>query len=431
MILYSTSNRDLRISFRDSVIKGLADDGGLYMPLNIKRLPESFFMSMHKSSFTEIAFRVADALLENEIPSGDLKEIIESCMDFRPEMRMLEEKFYVLELFHGPTLAFKDFGARFMAGVLSYFNRDNNDITVLVATSGDTGSAVANGFHNVKGIKVVLLYPSGRVSLIQEQQLTTLGGNITAVEVNGSFDDCQSLVKRAFADRTLREELRLTSANSINIARLIPQSFYYYYAYSVLKKVDFPLVFSVPSGNLGNLTGGLIAMRMGLPVHKFIAAVNDNDVFPEYLESGIFAPKPSLRTISNAMDVGNPSNLSRIQDLFGNDHKIINSVIFSRSYNDPMTETAIKEVFDKYGYLLDPHGAVGYLAIKGYLKKFPGSYNTVLLETAHPAKFPDVAGRAAGIAVPVPERLAICMEKEKKAVFLENSYEQFRSLLLS
>lgn len=421
------------------------------MPLNIPVLPGSFFKNIDKLSFKEISFRVAGALLDKEIPEENLWEIIESCMNFRPEVRDLEIKSpdanslkiknqdsrsYVLELFHGPTLAFKDFGARFMAGVLSYFHKGGGDITVLVATSGDTGSAVANGFQNVKGVRVVLLYPSGKVSRIQEQQLTTLGGNIVAVEVNGSFDDCQSLVKRAFADFELRESMKLTSANSINIARLIPQSFYYHYAYSRLKLYSagnqkrVPLIFSVPSGNLGNLTGGLIAMRMGLPVHKFIAAVNANDVLPEYLQSGRFTPKPSVRTISNAMDVGNPSNLSRIRELFGDDHRMIGSVVFSRSYSDSMTIRAIREVYDKHGYLLDPHGAVGYLGIQDYLEKYPGVYNTVLLETAHPAKFPETVKKATGVEVALPERLSACLAKEKKALFIENCYEELKRRLI-
>ncbi len=470
MILYSTSNRNNKVSFREGVIKGISDDGGLYMPVNIPKLPDSFYSDIHKYNFKEIAFKVSSALLENEIPDEDLWGIIDSCMNFQPEVKSLEatspgiknpdSRSYVLELFHGPTLAFKDFGARFMAGVLSYFNskewekdsgksnkdctRSANrggtgntpDITVLVATSGDTGSAVANGFQNVKGVRVVLLYPSGKVSRIQEQQLTTLGGNIVAVEVNGSFDDCQSLVKRAFADFELRESMKLTSANSINIARLIPQSFYYHYAYSRLKLYSagnqkrVPLIFSVPSGNLGNLTGGLIAMRMGLPVHKFIAAVNANDVLPEYLQSGRFTPKPSVRTISNAMDVGNPSNLSRIRELFGDDHRMIGSVVFSRSYSDSMTIRAIREVYDKHGYLLDPHGAVGYLGIQDYLEKYPGVYNTVLLETAHPAKFPETVKKATGVEVALPERLSACLAKEKKALFIENCYEELKRRLI-
>ncbi|MDD4639346.1 MAG: threonine synthase [Bacteroidales bacterium] len=476
MILYSTCNKREKVTFRDAVIKGIADDGGLYMPLNIPVLPESFFKNINKLSFKEISFRVVDALLEKEIPEEDLWEIIESCMNFRPEVRDLEDnspktnslkvnssnsRIYVMELFHGPTLAFKDFGARFMAGMLSYFNRGDweektgnrggnvagwgnvdlavgsrQNITVLVATSGDTGSAVANGFHNVPGVRVVLLYPSGRVSKIQEQQLTTLGGNITAVEVNGSFDDCQSLVKRAFADMELRSRVKLTSANSINIARLIPQSFYYHYAYSRIKLYSavnqkrVPLIFSVPSGNLGNLTGGLIAMRMGLPVHKFIAAGNANDVLPDYLQSGRFTPKPSVRTISNAMDVGNPGNLSRIRELFGNDHKMIGSVVFSRSNSDSMTIRAIREVYEKHGYLLDPHGAVGYLAIQDYLEKYPGVYNTVLLETAHPAKFTETFKSATGVEVALPERLSACLAKEKKAVYMENSYEELKRRLV-
>ncbi len=440
MILYSTGNRNIRVSFREGVIKGISDDGGLFMPLSIPRLPGSFYSNIQKYDFKEIAFKVSSALLENEIPDNDLRKIIDGCFNFEPEIKELEEGHYILELFHGPTLAFKDFGARFMAGVLSYFNSGNwkenpknsdGDITVLVATSGDTGSAVANGFHNVPGVRVVLLYPSGRVSKIQEQQLTTLGGNITAVEVNGSFDDCQNLVKRAFADPELRSRAWLTSANSINIARLIPQSFYYHYAYSRLKNRDLPLIFSVPSGNLGNLTGGLIAMKMGLPVHKFIAAVNSNDVLPEYLQSGRFTPKPSVQTISNAMDVGNPSNLSRIRDLFGDDHKLIGSVVLSKSYSDSQTISAIREVYEKHGNLLDPHGAVGYLAIQDYLKKYPGVYNTVLLETAHPAKFAETVKSATGVEVAIPERLSVCLAKEKKAVFLENSFENFRSFLLS
>ena len=320
MIYYSTNNKNQRVSLREAVIQGLAPDNGLYMPESIPVLSASFFESLSQLSFQEIGFRVAKSLIGEDIPTNELKRIVDHTIQFDAPLVEIERDVFSLELFHGPTLAFKDFGARFLSGLLGYFaNQQDKEITILVATSGDTGSAVANGFLNVPGTKVIVLYPSGKVSDIQEKQFTTLGGNITALEIDGTFDDCQRLVKQAFMDEELKRKLFLTSANSINIARLIPQSFYYFHAYAQLKDKQSEIVFSVPSGNFGNLTAGLFAKRMGLPIHKFIAATNRNDIVPKYLQTKLFSPRPSVQTISNAMDVGNPSNFARILDLYQSD----------------------------------------------------------------------------------------------------------------
>ena len=458
MKFFSTNNKNNLVSFKEAVLKGIADDGGLFLPKEIPQLSIEFFKEINKYSFTEIAYKVSKILLEDEIPDKDLEKIIEDSINFDvPLIKLLassstspswNDSLNVLELFHGPTLAFKDFGARFMAKALSYFspqsrdglpNQENkNEITILVATSGDTGSAVANGFLNADGIKVILLYPSGKVSLIQEKQLTTLNGNITALEIEGTFDDCQRLVKQAFADEAIKGALILSSANSINIARLIPQSFYYFFAYSQLEPAgrqagnkSKQLVFSVPSGNFGNLTGGILAKKMGLPVYQFIAALNINDVFLNYLNKGTFEPKNSKRTISNAMDVGNPSNFFRIKSLFNDSHKEIKELIHGASFSDKQTKTAIKEVFSEFNYIMDPHGAVGYLALKEFIKdRKPGSINGIILETAHPAKFQDDVKDILKIKVEMPERLKHCLEKEKKSIMLSNGFEEFKSFLL-
>jgi len=505
------------------------------MPQSLPHFSPEFIKNLRGLSFSELSFRLAREILADEISSGeiperDLERIVYNALNFDAPLKDLGNNTYVLELFHGPTLAFKDFGARFLAGIISHFGLERT--VVLVATSGDTGSAVANGFHNVPGVDVVILYPSGKVSKIQEQQLTTLGGNVTALEVNGTFDDCQRMVKEAFADTSLRKRLNLSSANSINIARLLPQSFYYFYAAAQLATRDSqlsgvrshlsgsrshlsgsashlsgstshlpgstshlpgstthlsgstshlsgstthlsgsashlsgsashlsggpsyqaderPLLFSVPSGNFGNLTAGLFAMQMGLPVHRFIAAVNSNDIFPNYLQTGKFEPKPSIPTLSNAMDVGNPSNFARIQALFGN-AAAAGKVIFSHSYSDPQTLEAIREIYTQHSYLMDPHGAVGYLALQEYLHQQgsshkadcstqtsrlhqtsrsyelggshqpsgstqPNSFNSIILETAHPAKFAETVKRATGVEVPIPEALARCLRLEKQS----------------
>lgn len=431
MKLYSTNDRNKLVSFREAVIKGISEDGGLFMPLSLPKMPEAFFERINILDLQDIAFAVSRTLLKDEIPDYDMFGIIRRAFTFTAPLVNLGKDKYVLELFHGPTLAFKDFGARFLAETLSYFNKDENkELVILVATSGDTGSAVANGFHNIPGVSVVLLYPSGKVSRIQEQQLTTLGGNVTALEIKGTFDDCQRMVKQAFADEELKSRVRISSANSINIARLLPQSFYYHYAYSQVEDREKGVVFSVPSGNFGNLTAGLFAKEMGLPVHKFIAAVNSNDIFPHFLQTGEFKPKTSVQTISNAMDVGNPSNFARIYSLFGGCADSIKDVIYSRSYTDQQTQNAIREVNEKSGYLIDPHGAVGYLALNDYLQDNPGSYSSIVLETAHPAKFKDIVEKSSGTAVAVPKNLEQCLNKIKRSTVLSNEYDALKSVLL-
>lgn len=430
MKFYSSNNKNELVDFKNAVLKGIADDGGLYLPLEIPTLSDSFFSNLNSFSFQEIALNVLK-LYVDEINENDLKKIIAKSFNFPLPNVWLDDNLYILELTHGPTLAFKDFGARFMANTLSHFVKDEKkEIIILVATSGDTGSAVANGFYNVEGIKVKLLYPSGMVSKTQEQQLTTLGGNITALEIEGTFDDCQRLVKEAFADNDLKTDIRLTSANSINIARLLPQSLYYFYSFGQIQAKNKPIVFSVPSGNLGNLTGGILAYKMGLPVDRFIAAVNANKVFPNYIKSGRFVPQPTIKTISNAMDVGNPSNFVRIASLFQNDIKNINKIIFSDSFSDEETYKAMQEVYTKYNYIIDPHGAVGYLAYKKYLTEFTNDFISVIIETAHPAKFASEIKKAIGIEIEMPEQLKSCLRKKKQSIKLSKDYNELKSFLL-
>lgn len=433
MKYYSTNNRNLSVSFRKAVLKGLAEDGGLFMPVEIRSLPTGFWNNIDGKSFNEISFEAAKLFIDDEIPGSELEKIIDLAINFPAPLIELKSNNFVLELFHGPTLAFKDFGARFMARTMAYFNKDEQkELTILVATSGDTGSAVAYGFHNVEGIRVILLYPSGKVSETQEKQLTTIGGNVTALEITGSFDDCQRLVKQAFTDSELNKSLRLSSANSINIVRLIPQSFYYLNAFAQLKEKDKPLYISVPSGNFGNLTAGLFAHKLGLPVNKFIAAVNSNRVFLDYIQSGKFIPRPSLKTISNAMDVGNPSNFVRITDLFNNDHKIISDLIFSASFSDSQTTDAIKSYYNKYGYIFDPHGAVGQLALGEFLLiQNHDDFNAIVLETAHPAKFIDSIDNNISRIIEMPERLKRCLSKEKHSIKLSCNFEELKEFLLS
>lgn len=432
MKLYSTNDASRQlVSFKEAVMKGLPDDNGLFMPNQFPHLPETFFDNIYSLSFNEIAFRVLDPWINEDIPSSDLERILDKAFTFPAPVVELDDYLFVLELFHGPSLAFKDFGARFMAEVMSYFNRGEEDeLVILVATSGDTGGAVANGFLNVPGIRVVILYPSGKVSPVQEKQLTTLGGNITALEVNGTFDDCQSLVKQAFLDKELCSRIRLTSANSINIARLLPQSLYYFDAFRQLPVTDLPYSFCVPSGNFGNLTAGLFAKKIGLPVGRFIAATNVNDIVPKYLETGIFTPKVSVRTISNAMDVGNPSNFSRMLDLYGSTWNMVKDDIAGYAYDDFSTETGIKEVYDKHKYVIDPHGAVGYLAAKDYQSVFHNNNaGVVVLETAHFGKFKADVSRVLGFEPELPMALTSLMNKEKNAITLENNYNSFVSAL--
>ncbi len=433
MKFYSTNNKNNLVSFKEAVLSGIANDGGLYMPVEIPKLPSVFINSIDKISLKEISFNIAKQFFGQELNDEALLDIINSTITFDAPLVPLNDELNILELFHGPTLAFKDFGAKFMANVMSYLNKDlDKEIKILAATSGDTGSAVANGFYKVKGIKVVLLYPSKKVSKIQEQQLTTLGENITALEVKGTFDDCQRLVKQAFLDKELTKHCTLSSANSINVARLLPQSFYYFYAYSQIKDKNLPLIISVPSGNFGNLTAGLFAMEMGLPVHKFIAATNANDVFPKYLETSVFEVKPSVKTLSNAMDVGNPSNFARILNLNNHDYNLIKQKIFSSSFSDEQTKDAIKEIKSKYNYIIDPHGAVGYLAMKKFLDE--NNYkklNGVILETAHPAKFADIVESVLKEKVEIPERLKSCLTKKKISIEISKDYLDFKNFILS
>jgi len=436
MHLYSTKNRDLQVDLKEAVFRGLPEDNGLYMPNEIPRLPDSFFAQLPELSMPEIGFAVCEALFQGAIPAADLHHIIDEAINFPAPLVYLNPRQSVLELFHGPSLAFKDFGARFMAQLMSYFNRgEDQELTILVATSGDTGGAVAAGFYQTPGIRVVILYPSGKVSPLQEKQLTTLGHNITALEIEGTFDDCQALVKQAFLDQELRGKLRISSANSINISRLIPQSFYYFEAYKQLPKEGDPVVFAIPSGNFGNLTAGLLAYQMGLPVHQFIAATNANDVVPAYLQAGTYHPRPSVPTLSNAMDVGNPSNFARMVDLFAvakgkgidTDKGIwegMKNKISGYAYTDEATEKAVVAVKEKYDYTIDPHGAIGYLALEAYQKANPHTRG-IILETAHPAKFKEDMDRILGHEIEVPARLQALSNRTKTATLLQKDYAGF------
>ncbi len=433
MQLYSTRNKNKLVSLREAVFKGLPEDNGLYMPASIPKLDPSFIQNLDQYSFAEIGFEICKQLFDGAIPEADLQEIINNSITFPAPLIKMDDQKYILELFHGPSLAFKDFGARFMAQLMSYFNRgEDQELVILVATSGDTGGAVAAGFHKTPGIKVVILYPSGKVSLLQEKQLTTLGHNVTALEIDGTFDDCQALVKQAFLDQELNQTIRLSSANSINIARLIPQSFYYFEAFKQLPHPGHPVVFCVPSGNFGNLTAGLLAQKMGLPIHHFIAATNDNNVVPEYLASGKFQPRPSIRTLSNAMDVGNPSNFARLLDLHktpkGSTWNIMQETISGFYFSDSETEAGVREVKERYNYTIDPHGAVGYLALKAFQKTHPNTRG-VVLETAHPSKFINDVERILKQKIEIPERLACLSSLEKKAHSTANEYTAFKDWL--
>jgi threonine synthase len=429
MELYSTNNKSVRVSLKEAVIQGLAPDNGLYMPLSISKLSDEFFKKLSGRPFNEMAFDVVRNLIGNDIPTNELKKIVNHTISFDAPLVEIEPNVFALELFHGPTLAFKDFGARFLAGLFGYFaSQQKSEVVILVATSGDTGSAVANGFLNVPGTRVVVLYPSGKVSEIQEKQFTTLGANITALEVDGTFDDCQRLVKQAFLDDELKQKLFLTSANSINIGRLIPQMLYYFQAYSQLKKKD-KVIFSVPSGNFGNLTAGLLARRMGLPIHHFIASTNENDVVPQYLQSGVFTARSSKSTISNAMDVGNPSNFVRMLDLYNNDHSLLSKEITGYRFSDDETEAAMKQVFQSKAYTLDPHGAVGYLGLKKYQSQHPNTTG-IFLETAHPAKFKEVVEKVVG-PIAVPEKLKVFLKSEKRTTKMSKDFNSFRDFLNS
>jgi threonine synthase len=431
MKYYSTNQQAARASLRDAVVKGLASDKGLFMPEAIHALPASFFEQISTLSFTEIAYVVADAFFGEDIPADTLKQIVEDTLSFDAPVVKVTDNIYSLELYHGPTLAFKDVGGRFMARLLGYFieQEGQTDVNVLVATSGDTGSAVANGFLGVKGIKVFVLYPKGKVSPIQECQFTTLGQNITSLEVEGTFDDCQALVKQAFMDEELNAHLNLTSANSINVARFLPQAFYYFYAYAQLVHMGKSdnLVVCVPSGNFGNITAGLIGKRMGLPVKRFIAANNRNDIFHQYLLSGVYEPRPSVSTIANAMDVGDPSNFVRVLDLYNKNLEAIKADISSTTYGDDVIASTVKEVYMEHNYLLDPHGACGYLALKEGLQD--GEVG-LFLETAHPAKFLETVEGIIEDVVVVPEKLQAFMKGTKQSVELPKTFSVFKSYLL-
>lgn len=431
MKYYSTNKIVSDVALKDAVIKSLAADKGLFMPNSIKRLPQEFFDNIDKMSFQEISYRVADAYFGEDIPAEDLKRIVYDTIAFDAPVVEVKKDVYSLELFHGPTLAFKDVGGRFMARLLGYFVKNGRDkrVNVLVATSGDTGSAVANGFLGVKGVHVYVLYPKGKVSEIQEKQFTTLGQNITALEIDGCFDDCQALVKRAFSDEELNAQIFLTSANSINLARFLPQSFYYFYAYAQLKKMGKAdnVVVSVPSGNFGNITAGLFAQIMGLPIKRFIAANNRNDIFYNYLRTGNFEPKASVCTIANAMDVGNPSNFARILDLYGYNHATVCSHVGGATYNDEQIANGVKECWKKNNYLLDPHGACGYLALQEQLNE---GETGVFLETAHPAKFKDTIDRILGRDIEIPLPLQEFMKGEKQTVEMSSDYEELKKFLL-
>lgn len=433
MRLYSTKNTATDVSFEEAVLQGLPEDNGLFMPKEIPQLPASFFEEIEQYSLAEIAYQVSKTLLGDELPDQVLKQICDEGMNFDAPVVSLSKQYHSLELFHGPTLAFKDFGARFMARCMSYFMRnESRPLNILVATSGDTGGAVGHGFLGVPNINVTILYPKGKVSKLQELQLTTLGQNVTALEIDGTFDDCQKMVKSAFLDADIQDSLLLTSANSINISRLVPQSFYYFYAYAQLKNLGRPLVFAVPSGNFGNLCGGLIAWKMGLPISYYLAGTNANRVFTDYWNTGVFEPKPSVRTISNAMDVGNPSNFPRALALFGNQFDDLKGQLGSYSYTDEQTIEALKELKKEYGYVADPHGAIGYLALKDFFKtgKEPDAMG-VFLETAHPAKFLDVVEEALGEKQPLPPALAALIGKKKVASQLPNDFEVFKEYLLN
>lgn len=431
MKYYSTNKQASEVTLEEAVVKGLAADKGLFMPFIIKPLPTSFFEEIDSLSFQEIAYRVADAFFGEDVPADTLKQIVNDTLNFDVPLVKVSEQIYSLELFHGPTLAFKDVGGRFMARLLGYFiqKEGKKQVNVLVATSGDTGSAVANGFLGVEGIHVYVLYPKGKVSEIQEKQFTTLGQNITALEVEGTFDDCQALVKAAFMDSELNSHLLLTSANSINVARFLPQAFYYFYAYAQLKragKANQPVI-CVPSGNFGNITAGLFGKRMGLPVKRFMAANNRNDIFYQYLKTGVYTPRPSIATIANAMDVGNPSNFARVLDLYGGNHSEICADISGATYTDEQIAETMKEVWTKEHYLLDPHGACGYRALaEGLLPEETG----IFLETAHPAKFKDTVESIIGESICIPEKLQAFMKGQKRSVPMKSNFADFKAYLL-
>lgn len=433
MNYYSLNKQAPSVPFDEAVIRGIAPDKGLYFPERIPQLPASFFETIETLSKEEIAFQVMKPFIGDTIDDISLKEIVADVLSFDFPLVEIEDNVATLELFHGPTMAFKDVGARFMARCLGYFLKKRNqkeEVTVLVATSGDTGGAVARGFYEIPGIKVIILYPSGKVSDVQEKQLTTLGKNITALEVDGSFDDCQAMVKKAFLDTEITTCRQLTSANSINVARWLPQSLYYLFAYKELKKQGKAedIVFSVPSGNFGNICAGMVAHMMGMPVTQFVAAVNSNTTIPRFMHSGSYDPYPSIATISNAMDVSDPSNFVRVLQLFENDRHVLSTTFSSYSYCDGATRAAMLDLYKNHQYIADPHGAVGYLGLKAYLEKSPSSYG-VFLETAHPVKFLPAVEPVVGKIVELPEQIKVLMNAEKVAIPI-STYEGLRKYLV-
>ena len=432
MLFYSTNKKSRPVSFRAAVLQGLADDGGLFMPQTVKPLKPGFVDSLQSRSQIEISFEVTRAFVEDELAEDVLLDVLGKSMTFDAPLVQLAPRLSVLELFHGPTMAFKDFGAQFMARLMGQFVRElGQELIILVATSGDTGGAVACAFHQVPGIRVVVLYPGGRVSEIQERQFATLGGNISALEVKGGFDDCQALVKAMLADRELNAARKISSANSINISRLIPQIFYYFRAWAQLERPRGPVVVSVPSGNFGNLTAGLFAGKMGLPVGQFIAATNSNDVVPKYLQTGVFQARESERTLSTAMDVGRPSNFARMLDLYAHSLESMRRDICGESFTDVQTREAIKNVYQRYNYVLDPHSAVAYLGISAWLSRFSDGGDGVFLATAHPAKFAEIVQPLIAADIGVPQQLARCMNETKSSVKIENDRRKVKDFLQS
>ena len=427
MNYYSTNKKSPLVSFEEALMLGLPPDNGLYMPERFNIINSDI---LNIDNFVDLSYEIAKTLLDGCISDKDLYEIIKTCYNFEVPIKEIDKNIFVLELFHGPTCAFKDFGARFMANMTGYFLKENNKkLNIVVATSGDTGSAVANGFFNIKNINVIILYPKGKVSNLQEKQLTTLGKNITAFEVDGTFDDCQKLVKTSFLDENITKQVNLSSANSINLGRLYPQSFYYFWGYINLRRFK-NIVFCTPSGNFGNLTAGLIAKRIGLPVNKFIAATNINDVVPEFLFNGVYSPRPSKKTLSNAMDVGNPSNFMRMLDMYATAQKMKEDIVGYKVTDDETTDT-IKSVYNKSGYILDPHGAVGYKAIEKYFSESKNIDNPViLLETAHPAKFGEIIKETLNIDVEIPIQLRDSLNRQKHSVEISNDYTEFKNKLL-
>lgn len=432
MKLYSTKNHHLSVDFKTAVFNSLPADNGLYMPTTIPVLDENIIASWDKKSLPEIAFDLAYALLKDDISAEDLKAIVDDAANFDAPLHPLADDVFVLELFHGPSLAFKDFGGRFMSRIMAHFlKQEKKEIRILVATSGDTGGAVALGFLNVPGIKVTILYPKGKVSLIQELQLTTNGNNIEAVEIDGTFDDCQAMVKQAFHDEELNAKFNLTSANSINISRLIPQMFYYANTYARLKQQFEDITFVTPSGNFGNIAAGMLASKMGVPVKQFIAATNSNDIVPQYLKTGVYTAKPSVQTLANAMDVGNPSNFVRILDMFDNDKAKLEAAFDAVAFDDDAIRTAIKEVYQNKNYIMCPHTATGYLAVKEAKTKNPlAKHAYVVLATAHPCKFPDVFEEL-NIPYEIPAQVEELYHKDKHQIVMDNSYQKFKDYLLS